>query len=671
MNSRKPCSDTLLGKMIRHSHGLLAGTLRSSVVRGGTVALALTLAPLLFAQLPSKPANEAVLRIQTDKAIAHVSPMLYGLMTEEINHSYDGGIYGELVRNRTFQDNSGHPEHWRIVRYGNARASMSIDKSVGPSTALTSSLKLIVEQADDSDPAGIANAGYWGIPLQANTAYKGSFYAKADSDRTGPVTMSLVNNNTGAVVATASVPSLTSEWMQYYMTLRTGPIVDSASNHLVVSATHPETLWFSLISLFPPTYKDTVNGNRIDLMEKLAAMHPAFLRLPGGNFLEGDHLQDWYDWKKTIGPLVDRPTHSSPWGYRSSDGLGLLEFLEWCQDLHMQPVLAVYAGYSLKHEHVTPGPDLEPYVQSALDEIQYVTGDSDTKWGAVRARHGHPAPFPLTYVEIGNEDWFDTSGSYDGRFAQFFDAIKKTYPQLQLIATTSVKSRVPDVVDEHFYRTADQFLQDTHHYDHTDRNGPKVFVGEWATREGSPTPDMGAALADAAWMTGLERNSDIVIMQSYAPLLINVNPGASQWVPDLIGYDAVQSYGSPSYYAQVMFSNHVGNQVLASSLTGAAPLLYYSVTRDSVRRTLYLKVVNASSQRQYLDIQLLGKDQPSSTAAVTTLSGHSTEETNSLADPTRIAPLSDTIVDVSSDLHRIFPAYSIEVIEIHLQHHRS
>ena len=144
---------------------------------------------------------------------------------------------------------------------------------------------------------------------------------------------------------------------------------------------------------------------------------------------------------------------------------------------------------------------------------------------------------------------------------QFFDAIKKTYPQLQLIATTSVKSRVPDVVDEHFYRTADQFLQDTHHYDHTDRNGPKVFVGEWATREGSPTPDMGAALADAAWMTGLERNSDIVIMQSYAPLLINVNPGASQWVPDLIGYDAVHSYGSPSYYAQVMFSNHVGNQV--------------------------------------------------------------------------------------------------------------
>ncbi|MGC1870944.1 MAG: alpha-L-arabinofuranosidase C-terminal domain-containing protein [Acidobacteriaceae bacterium] len=633
----------------------------------GTIFGIVTLVPCLLAQQPATHDAEAVLKIQTDTAVARVSPTLYGLMTEEINHSYDGGIYAELIRNRAFQDNPNHPDHWRILRDGDARASMKIDKSTGPSAALTSSLKLTVQRADHADPAGILNLGNWGIPLRPNTNYAGSFYAKAENDSSGPVTMSLVNNNTGEIVATASVPSLTTEWKQYKVALRTGQIATSSSNHLVLTVAHPETVWFSLVSLFPPTYDNTPNGNRIDLMQKLAAMHPAFLRLPGGNYLEGDHIADRYPWKKTLGPLVDRPTHPSPWGYRSSDGLGLLEFLEWCQDLHMQPVLAVYAGYSMAQEHVTPGPDLAPYVQSALEEIQYVSGGPETKWGAVRAKDGHPAPFPLTYVEVGNEDEFDKSGSYDGRFAQFYDAIKKTYPRLQVIATAPVTSRTPDVIDDHFYRTAQEFFDDTHHYDKTDRKGPKIFVGEWATREGSPTPDMGAALADAAWLTGLERNSDIVIMASYAPLFINVNPGASQWVPDLIGYDALHSYGSPSYYAQVMFSNHIGNEVSAATLSGAPQLLFTSVTRDTSKRMLYVKVVNASSTPQSLEIELTGKGKPTGTAAVITLSGHSTAETNSLADPTRIVPVQSEVSGDSSDWHHTFPPYSIQVIDMTLQ----
>jgi alpha-N-arabinofuranosidase len=642
--------------MIRSTHRL-AGTIFATVI----------LVPLLFAQQPATQDAGAVLKIQTDTSVARVSPTLYGLMTEEINHSYDGGIYAELIRNRAFQDNPNHPDHWRILGGGDARASMKIDKSTGPSSALPSSLKLMVQRADNDNPAGIVNNGYWGIPLQPNTTYAGSFYAKADHDPSGPVTMSLVNNNTGAVVATASVPALTSQWKQYKVALQTGQITLSSSNHLVLTVAQPGTVWFSLVSLFPPTYDNTPNGNRIDLMEKLAAMHPAFLRLPGGNYLEGNHIADRYPWKKTLGPLVDRPTHPSPWGYRSSDGLGLLEFLEWCQDLHMQPVLAVYAGYSMAQEHVTPGPDLAPYVQSALEEIQYVSGGPETKWGAVRAKDGHSAPFPLTYVEVGNEDEFDKSDSYDARFAQFYDAIKKTYPRLQVIATAPVKSRTPDVIDDHFYRTAQEFFDDTHHYDKTDRKGPKIFVGEWATREGSPTPDMGAALADAAWLTGLERNSDIVIMSSYAPLFINVNPGASQWVPDLIGYDALESYGSPSYYAQVMFSSHIGNEVPASTLSGAAQLLFTSVTRDTSKRMLYVKVVNASSRAQSLEIQMTGKDKPAGTAAVTTLSGHSTEETNSLADPTRIVPVQSDIKDFFSDRHHSIPPYSIQVIDVTLR----
>jgi alpha-L-arabinofuranosidase len=220
------------------------------------------------------------------------------------------------------------------------------------------------------------------------------------------------------------------------------------------------------------------------------------------------------------------------------------------------------------------------------------------------------------------------------------------------------------VLDDHFYRSAQAFFDDTHHYDKTDRKGPKIFVGEWATLEGSPTPDLGAALADAAWMTGMERNSDIVIMASYAPLLVNVNPSALQWTPDLIGYDAVRSYGSPSYYAQLMFSNHLGNEVLDSTLKDAGPLLFYSVTRDTEKSMLYLKVVNASSKPQPLNIQIAGESRIAGTATVTSLSGHSMEVTNSLADPERIIPVKSTITGISSDFQRIFPPYSIEIMEI-------
>lgn len=632
----------------------------------GTAVGLLLVSPCVSAQ-QSTPINGGVLQIHADKPVAKVSPTLYGLMTEEINHSYDGGIYSELVRNRAFQDNARHPVDWTILEDGNAQASMQIDHGAGPSTALATSLKLTVQKADASNAAGIVNDGYWGIPLRAHTDYAGSFYAKASGAQSGPVEMKLIDDDTGAVIAEGSVPALTNDWKQYKLRLHTGQIETSARNHLALSVQQPGTVWFSLVSLFPPTYKNTPNGNRIDLMEKLAAMHPAFLRLPGGNYLEGNHLADWYNWKKTIGPLVDRPTHLSPWNYHSSDGMGLLEFLEWCQDLHMQPVLAVYAGYSLQHEHVNPGSDLNPYVQSALDEIEYVTGGPDTKWGAVRAKDGHPAPFPLTYVEIGNEDWFDTSGSYDARFAQFFDAIRKTYPQLKLIATTPVKSRTPDVIDDHFYRTAQEMFADTHHYDKTSRNGPKIFVGEWATREGSPTPNMGAALADAAWMTGMERNSDVVVMASYAPLLTNVNPGAMQWAPDLIGYDAVHSYGSPSYYAQVLFSKYLGTQVVDSSLQNGGPLLFYSVTENQTQKELYLKVVNASSEPQKLQIQIDGAAGVKTNATVEVLSGHSMEETNSLHHPTRIVPVASTIHATGKNFQRTFPPYSVEAMTIGLE----
>jgi alpha-N-arabinofuranosidase len=223
---------------------------------------------------------------------------------------------------------------------------MVIDRTTGPSAALPLSLQLTVKSASDHDQAGISNLGFWGIPVKPGTTYKGSFYAKASDASIGPVTVSLVEDDTGKAIST-TVPALTSAWQQHDFTLHSNVASASSKYHLVLSVAKPGTVWFSLVSLFPPTYLDRNNGNRIDLMEKLAAMKPAFLRFPGGNYLEGDHINERYEWKKTIGPLVDRPTHPSPWSYRSSDGMGLLEFLEWCEDLKMQPLLAVYAGYSM------------------------------------------------------------------------------------------------------------------------------------------------------------------------------------------------------------------------------------------------------------------------------------------------------------------------------------
>jgi alpha-N-arabinofuranosidase len=611
----------------------------------------------VLAQASSVP----TLTIHMDRPVGKVSPTLYGLMTEEINYSYEGGLYGEMVSNRNFVSRWSGVDQWVLTPFGTAAGTADVDQATGPSAALPSSLKVVVKQADAANPLAMSNEGWWGMAVRPNTTYTGSFWAKADGDES--VKVSLVSDTSGKTLASATVPALGKDWKKYDYTMKTGgEVVPASTNHLLVGFEKPGTVWLQVVSLFPPTYKNRANGNRVDLMEMMAAMNPTFLRLPGGNYLEGDHINERFDFKKTIGPLVDRPGHRSPWRYRSSDGLGLLEFLEWCEDLKIQPVLAVYAGYSLQHEHVNPGADLEPYVQDALDEIEYVTGDASTKWGAQRVKDGHPAAFPLTYVEIGNEDWFDTSKSYDGRYAQFYDAIKKKYPNLQLIATTPVKGHAMDVLDDHYYKRAEQFFADVHHYDKADRNGPKIFVGEWATREGTPTTNFGAALGDAAWMTGMERNSDLIVLASYAPLFVNVNPDAMQWPSDLIGYNALSAYGSPSYYAQAMFAKHLGTEILGAELEGAGDRLFYSVTRGN--GTVYLKLVNASSTPQQVKISLAGANSVKPTAKLVSLSAPSTATTNSITDPKRVMPVESTVKGVGKDFTRTVPAYSIDVLDI-------
>jgi alpha-N-arabinofuranosidase len=629
------------------------------------------------------PAQKAPisLTIHADQPVSAVSPTLYGLMTEEINYSYEGGLYAEMVRNRTFRGDWSGILYWYLLEQGNAGAAMQVDPSTGPSEALHTSLKLEVTQADPQNQAGVLNTGWWGMALKPNTEYKGSFYAKTNAPDIGPVTVSLVANQNGSALASTTVQGTGTEWKQFTFTLRTGATAGGPENHLALTVGHAGTLWLQQVSLFPPTYHNRPNGFRIDLMEKMAAMHPQFLRFPGGNYVEGNLIKDRFDWKKTIGPLVDRPGHESPWGYWSTDGMGLLEFLNWCEDLKMNPVLAVYAGYSLRGDHVNPGADLEPYVQDAVDEIEYVTGSADTRWGAQRVKDGHPEPFKLTYVEIGNEDWFDRSGSYDARYAQFSKAIKDKYPNLQLIATGPVKSVQPDVLDEHYYVRATQNFKSAGHYDastesspaplrwdnghytHGNRNGPKIFVGEWATREGAPTPNMGAALGDAAWMTGLERNSDLIVMASYAPLLVRVDPGGMQWETDLIGYNAEKSYGSPAYYAQVMFASYLGGHTLASEADGAGAKFFYSITASTEKKKLYLKLVNAESTPQTIDIDFAGRKLASS-AKLISLSAKDTQATNTIDQPKAIAPIESALTLQGARLRHTMPGYSVQVIEL-------
>jgi alpha-N-arabinofuranosidase len=635
------------------------------VARFGCVAGLVVGVGSLVAQRP-----ETKIAIDTGSIAEPASAGIYGLMTEEINHSYEGGLYAELLSNGTFKGSWDGVQNWKLVQRGQAVASMNVDNSTGPSEALPTSMKLTVEKAEPGDFAGVSNDGYWGIPLKPHTGYHGSLYAKSDLSTILPLRVQLINDDSGAVVATSSVGVSPGAWQRYEYTLKAEDVIASTHNHIEFTVPRKATLWLQLVKLMPPTFEGKENGNRIDLMEKMAAMHPHFLRLPGGNAVEGDRLEDWYNWKKTIGPLVDRPGHQPPWGYWSTDDFGFLEYLEWTEQLKIEPVLAVYAGYALRGDHIKVGKDLEPFVESALDEVEYVTGDVNTKWGAERAKDGHPAPFPLHYIEIGNEDNFDKSGSYDERFAQFALALRKKYPQYKLIATTPVKEKEgaePDLIDDHYYKSSADMFDLVKHYDDAPRTGPKVFVGEWATRSGSPTPNFGDALGDAAFMTSMERNSDLILMASYAPLFVNVNPGAMQWSSDLIGYDALHSYGSPSWYAQCMFGASMGDVVPKSEVENAGERFFYSATVSSETHVLHLKLVNATDKAMPLSVMLTGIGAGAHVAKTKSLHGASYEATNSITEPEFIKPVEGTLRFTGKEMKETLPALTIEVVDVPLK----
>ena len=615
--------------------------------------------------------------------------------------------YGPIMES-TGDSITGAP-HWFLLTSPGAEGTVATDTSDPINTvALTTSLKLTVSDVPDGGRVGVSNDGYWGIPVKPNCIYQCSFYAKASDGFSGALTVDIESNDGKTVYASATVPAITGTWKRYKVTLKTGQAMPTDDTCFVISAGSKGTINFNLVSLFPPVFKERIDaalggrpatGFRADIMQLLDDMHPAYLRFPGGNYIEGSNFANRFNWKTMIGPWEERPGHQSPWGYRSSDGLGLLEFLEWCEELNMEPVVGVYAGLHLDGgRDIRTGEALKPFIQDALDEIEYITGDVTTEWGARRVKDGHPAPFKLTYVEIGNEDFLNNGTStyqgQEGRFAMFYNAIKAKYPDIQVIATVNPGEGIPhDVIDNHHYMSPNTAIHNAHLYDNADRNGPKIFEGEWASQERGAqrglTPSFQCALSDAAFLTGLERNADIVIMTCYAPLFTRVNPGGSQWSTDLIGYDTLTSFGSPPYYVQKMFFNAKGDVILPVAEIvpqtiptpeptpepaqapagrfgrGDAPPspnepLFACASKEDSTGDIILKVVNIFNVDQNMTVELVGADIQS--VATGQVMVGMPEDVNSVEYPFNVAPKDFIVTDASSSWNHTFPGNSITVI---------
>jgi alpha-L-arabinofuranosidase len=506
----------------------------------------------------------ATIEIQADKPTHRISPTLWGIFFEDINCSADGGVYAELVRNRSLE-NSGTPEFWSLATTGSGKGAISVteENPMSPSSLPTRnrrSLKLEIKSAGPGSSVGAANEGYWGIPVLAGAKYNFSFYARASADFAGPLAVSLQSAD-GTIYARGSFDRLGSDWKRFRFALTSAGTNPKAK--LVLSASHAGTVWLDMVSLFPQdTWKN--HGLRPDLMNMLDGLKPAFMRFPGGCWVEGEWMANAYRWKETVGDPATRRTQRNIWGYWDSHGLGFHEYLQMCEDLGAEPLFVINVG--MAHHDSIANAQLAPYVQDALDAIEYCNGPTTSRYGALRAQNGHPAPFNLKFMEIGNEN----GGSvYYQHWPTFYNAIKAKYPGITLIANhwlgTYPKNPMPELVDEHYYDSPEFFMSHANQYDSYDRHGPKVYIGEYAVTRGCGQGNLRAAIGEAAFMTGIERNSDVVSLASYAPLLANVN--YKHWNPDLICFENSRVYGLPSYYVQKLFSQNRGDEVLPVKVT--------------------------------------------------------------------------------------------------------
>ena len=604
--------------------------------------------------------------VNTKKVGAKVQPTMYGIFFEDINYAADGGLYGELVKNRSFE----FPDAlmgWKA--FGKFEV-----KNDGPFERCPHYVVLGYSGHNDA-ATGLQNEGYFGIGIEKGEDYRFSVWAKAVSgDAT--VEVSLVDESTmeeHQEFATAELKVSGNEWKKYELVLKPTKTVQKANLRLLLKGKNSVAL--EHVSLFPKhTFKDRDNGMRRDLAQALYDLHPGVFRFPGGCIVEGSSLEQRYQWKNSIGPVENRPLNGNRWlstfnyrlfpDYYQSYGLGFYEYFLLSEDIGAEPLPVLNVGMACQYQnwnnpkaHV-PVDSLQPYIQDCLDLIEFANGDVNTTWGKKRAEMGHPAPFNLKFLAVGNEQW---DNLYYERLRPFVKAIKAKYPNIKLIGTSgpdsegemfdkgwkAMKELKVDLVDEHFYRDEHWFLSHGLRYEGYDRKGPKVFAGEYACHgKGKKWNHFETSLYEAAFMTDLERNADVVDMATYAPLFAHVD--GWQWRPDMIWYDNTRMFKTVSYYVQQMYACNKGTNVLPLTMNGKAVAgqegqdgLFASAVVDKQKGEVIVKVANTSDKTQEVTLNLNGL-KGSRSASLTTLQCDNMDAENTLDNPNKIRPVETT-----------------------------
>ena len=527
---------------------------------------------LLSALLASALTANAQVKINVDVANpgVKVSPNLYGIFFEDINHAADGGLYAELISNRSFEDSDNAIPTWRTKTTDGATISTQLVSKALLNNAQGKALQISVA-ARQNATASLINEGFWGINAVQGRTYKLSLWAKGSYK--GGVKARLVSADGKSVYAETAVEAkIGKKWSKFTAELTANANDPKAQFELVFDGKGIVTL--DVVSLFPPTFMNRENGLRPDLAQLLYNIHPKFVRFPGGCYVEGQESpENAFHWEKTIGPIEERPGHKNVnWRYRTSDGMGFDEYLQLAEDLNAKPLYVVNVG--LWHGGMTPVDSIQPWIDECMNALEYANGPVTSKYGALRAKNGHPEPYNIEYLEIGNEnnqpDPALQSDHYYERFKKFKDAVLAKYPNMHLIGnvvawgddnpTWDSKESV-ELLDEHYYRNPAWFAENFRKYDGYDRKGPEIYVGEYAVTQGfGNMGSLDAALGEAVYMMGIENNSDIVTMASYAPIFANLND--RMWAPDMIQFTSDRVFGTPSYYVQNLMANNVGTRVL-------------------------------------------------------------------------------------------------------------
>jgi len=609
--------------------------------------------------------NELV--IQTKKLGAEIQPTMYGLFFEDINYGADGGLYAELVKNRSFE----FPQNlmgWKT--FGHVTL-----KDDGPFERNPHYVRLAYP-GHDHKRTGLENEGFFGIGVKAGEEYRFSVWARlpegASSEK---IRIEMVKPNTNAERHAFASEELTidsKEWKKYQIILKPTQTEDKSTLRIFLAS--KGTIDLEHVSLFPvDTWKGHENGLRKDLAQALYDIKPGVFRFPGGCIVEGTDLNTRYDWKKTVGPVENRPLNENRWHYTfqhrffpdyyQSYGMGFYEFFLLSEEIGSEPLPVLSCGLACQFQNSDPHAhvavcDLDSYIQDALDLIEFANGAVTTKWGKVRADMGHPAPFNLKFIGIGNEQW---GSEYPERLEPFMKAIRKAHPEIKIIGSSGpdsegkqfeylwpeMKRLKADLVDEHFYRPESWFLSQGARYDNYDRKGPKVFAGEYACHgKGKKWNHFNASLLEAAFMTGLERNADIVHMATYAPLFAHVE--GWQWRPDMIWFDNLKSVRSVSYYVQQLYAHNKGTNVVPLTMnnkpvTGAEGQkgLFASAVWDKDSQSYIVKVVNTSDQAQPLSLTFAGmkKKEVLSKGVCIKLQSTDPDKDNTLDNPQAIVPV--------------------------------